>query len=94
MGRQGIPRLGRFVELVHSLVDAGTEPTRIAVALVRTMRSAAEIAAARAYLEEAGYGVVDGELPVSTAYGVALDGGRAVTETSYASLNARAEQMA
>ena len=82
------------VRLAHALVEAGTPPERIAFALVRTTGSMAELAAARAYLQAADYAVLDGALPVSTGYGIAHDGGRAATETTHRSLNAKAEQLA
>ena len=83
------------VQLAHSLVDAGIEVSRIAIALVvRTTRSTAEVGAAREYLKQAEYSVLDGELPSSTAYAMAHDGGRAVSETRYRSLNDKAERLA
>ena len=62
--------------------------------LVKTTRSAAEIVASRTYLEQTDYTLVDGFLPVSTAYGIAHDAGKAVTETAYRSLNEKAERLA
>ncbi len=82
------------MRLAHALTEVGTAPHRIAFALVRTTGSLAELAAARAYLEATDYLVLDGALPVSTAYGIAHDLGRAVTETTHRSLNAKAEQLA
>ena len=82
------------VQLAHSLVDAGIEMSRIAFALVKTTRSAAEVSAARSYLEQADYAVLDGDLPVSTAYGIAHDAGKAVTETAHRTLNEKAERLA
>jgi chromosome partitioning protein len=82
------------VRLAHALAQAGTSPERIAFALVRTTGSLAELAAARAYLQSTDYVVLDGALPVSTAYGIAHDMGRAATETTHRSLNAKAEQLA
>ena len=82
------------VQLAHSLVDAGIEASRITFALVRTTRSAAEVGAARVYLEQTEYTMLDGELPSSTAYAIAHDGGRAVSETRYRSLNEKAERLA
>ena len=82
------------VQLAHGLVDAGIDSTRIAFALVKTTRSAAEVAAARRYLEEADYAVLDGDVPFSTAYGIAHDAGKALTETPYPTLNERAERLA
>ena len=82
------------VQLAHSLVDAGVLASRIAFALVKTTRSTAELLAARTYLSQTDYTLLDGHLPVSTAYGIAHDVGKAVTETSYRSLNDKAEQLA
>ena len=82
------------VQLAHSLVDAGIEPSRIAFALVKTTRSAAEVAAVRIYLEQTDYTLLDGDLPISTAYGIAHDAGKTVTETLYRSLNDKAERLA
>ena len=82
------------VQLAHSLVDTGIEPSRIAFALVKTTRSAVEVAAARSYLEQTDYAVLEGDLPISTAYGIAHDAGKAVTETPYRTLNEKAERLA
>ena len=58
-------------ELAHALVEAGIDEDRVSFALVRVTRSVSEIAAARAYLEEAGYAVLPEAVPLSTAYGIA-----------------------
>ena len=75
------------MQLAHSLVDAGIDPSRIVFALVKMTRSAAEVSAARSYLEQTDYAVLDGDLPISTAYGIAHDAGKALTETAYQTLN-------
>ena len=82
------------VQLAHSLVDAGVSASRIVFALVKTTRSKAEFIAAQTYLSQTDYALLDGHLPVSTAYGIAHDVGKAVTETSYRSLNDKAERLA
>ena len=61
---------------------------------MKTTNSAAEIAAARTYFKQTDYTLLEGFLPVSTAYGIAHDAGKAVTETSYRSLNAKAARLA
>lgn len=81
------------VVLAHSLRKKGITG-RIAFAMFKTTSSERETAAARAYLTEAGYPVLGGEVPVSTAYGAASDAGRAITETSFRSLNRRASKLA
>ena len=86
--------LRRAVQLAHSLVDAGIDPSRIVFALVKTTRSTAEVSAARSHLEQTDYAVLDGDLPISTAYGIAHDAGKALTETAYPTLNEKAEHLA
>jgi chromosome partitioning protein len=82
------------VKLAHSLADSGIDAGHIAFALVKTTNSNAELAAARAYLEQTDYMALEGFLPVSTAYGIAHDGGKVVTETPHRSLNQKAEKLA
>jgi chromosome partitioning protein len=80
------------VVLAHGLRRKGVGA--IAFAMVKTTASERETEAARAYLAQAGYDVLAGEVPVSTAYGQAGDAGRAITETPFRSLNARAAALA
>ena len=82
------------VVLAHGLRKAGVEARRLAFALYRVTGSTRERDAARAYLEEAGYTVLDGDVVTSTAYGSASDAGRAITETPFKSLNHRAGALA
>lgn len=82
------------VKLAHSLADSGIDPANIAFALVKTTNSEAELNAARAYLAQTDYVTLDGFLPVSTAYGIAHDSGKAVTETPHRTLNEKAERLA
>ena len=82
------------VKLAHNLVDCGIDRARMAFALAKTTRSAAEIAAAQAYLKQTDYTLLEGFLPITTAYGMAHDAGKTVTETPYRSLNEQAERLA
>jgi len=82
------------VKLAHNLVDEKILPNKIVFALVKTTNSDSEILAARAYLDQTEYKTLDGFLPVSTAYGIAHDMGKAVTETPYTSLNTKARILA
>jgi len=91
---QTVDDLHPGVVLAHGLRKKGVRPERIAFALFRTTGSARENQAAREYLHDAGYTVLEGEVPVSTAYGSASDAGKAITETSFKTLNARAAQLA
>ncbi len=81
------------VRLAHDLIKHVVR-RRLVFALCRVGQSTAEIAEAREYLREAGYHVLQGEIPEQVAYRRASDEGRAVTETRYPSLNTRAEALA
>lgn len=81
------------VELANDLANQGIPEKRIAFVLVKTT-SDAEAAAALDYLSKTDYTVLPSYLPVSTAYGKAHDIGKAVSETSFKTLNAKAESLA
>jgi len=76
----------------HALVQAGVPKGKLAFALNR-IGTEAEEAEARAYITEAGYDVLDGCLLEQPAYRKAMNVGRAITETSYAGLNAKADAL-
>ncbi len=80
--------------LAHSLRKKGIASDKIAFALFQTTGSERERLAARDYIDEAGYMVLDGDVSVSTAYGSASDQGKAITETSFSTLNVRASRLA
>lgn len=91
---QTIDDLHPGVVLAHTLRKKGIPSERIAFAMFKTTGSDRENTAARQYLAEAGYAVLDGEVSVSTGYGSASDVGKALTETSFRSLNERAAKLA
>lgn len=91
---QTVDDLHPGVVLAHALRKKGIPIERIAFAMFKTTGSDRENGAARQYLTQAGYTVLDGDVPVSTAYGQASDGGRAITETSFRTLNDRAATLA
>lgn len=76
----------------HALVKAGIPADRLTLALNR-IGTPAEEAAAREFLEQAGYSVLNGYLREQPAYRLAQNGGRAVTETSWSALNERADTL-
>ena len=80
--------------LAHTLRKKGIPVSHIAVAMFKTTGRDRENAAARQYLTQAGYVVLEGEVSVSTGYGSASDTGKALTETSFRSLNDRAARLA
>lgn len=81
------------VELANDLANQGIPEQRIAFVLVKTT-SDAEALAALDYLSKTDYTVLPSYLPVSTAYGKAHDVGKAVSETSFKTLNTKAEALA
>jgi chromosome partitioning protein len=91
---QSLDDLHPSVTLAHDLVQKGVDRRQIAFALCKVTDSAAEIRDARTYLEQAGYAVLAGEVPYRTGFSKALDQGKAITETAFKSLTARAEILA
>lgn len=81
------------VDLANDLADKGVNENKIAFVLVKTT-SDAEANAAFEYLSKTDYTVLSNHLPVSTAYGKAHDIGKTVSETSFPSLNEKAESVA
>ncbi len=61
---------------------------------MRVGDSKLELAEARSYLGAVGYFVLSGVIPERTAYRRASDTGRAVTETTFPSLNKKADHLA
>lgn len=88
----GLDDLRPCVLLLHELVAAGVPNSKLSVAICRTLDDAEE-AAARAYIETAGYSVLPGALPERSAYRRAMNIGAAVTETENRALNARADAL-
>ena len=80
------------VLLFHELVDAGIPKSNLVAALCRVL-SDEEETAARAYLEEAGYEVLEGSIPESLTYRVAHNRGRSLTETDEQAFNDRADAL-
>lgn len=91
---QTVDDLHPGVVLAHSLRKKGIATDKIAFAMFKITGSDRENAAARDYIAQAGYLVLNGEVSVSTAYGSASDVGKAITETSFRTLNERASRLA
>lgn len=81
------------VLLAHELVKNGIAKERIAFALCKVGDSQIQQENARRYLTEAGYDVLPGSIPLKDEYVRASDEGKALTETRFPSLNARAEEV-
>jgi chromosome partitioning protein len=80
--------------LAHELVKKGILRDKIQFAFCRVGESQPEIAEARAYIEQAGYSALAGEIPEKTAYRRASDEGQTLTETRFPSLNERSDALA
>jgi chromosome partitioning protein len=80
------------VLLFHELVEAGIHPSRLVAALCRVLDDE-EDAVVRAFLEEAGYEVLEGSIPESITYRVAHNRGRSLTETDERAFNERADRL-
>lgn len=76
----------------HALVKEGIQKDKLTFAFNR-VGTANEESEARTYVAEAGYTALDGCLLERPAYRKAQNGGLAVTETSYAGLNAKADAL-
>jgi len=80
------------VLLFHELAAAGVPKSHLVAALCRVLDDEDE-AAARAYLEEAGYEVLAGFIPENRAYRTAHNRGRSLTETEEQEFNDRADAL-
>jgi chromosome partitioning protein len=76
----------------HALVQEGIPKEKLAFALNR-IGTPAEEGEARTYVAKAGYAALAGCLSERPAYRKAQNTGHAVTETSYAGLNAKADAL-
>jgi len=81
------------VLLFHELVAVGIPKSRLVAALCRVLDDEEEETAARAYLKEAGYEVLEGSIPESLTYRVAHNRGRSLTETNEQAFNERADAL-
>lgn len=81
------------VLLAHELVNSGVSKARIVFVLCKVGDSQVQQETARNYLSEAGYDVLPGSIALQDEYVRASDEGKALTETRFQSLNARAEEV-
>lgn len=80
------------IRLAQELIAAGIPDDRMAFALVR-VTTQAEIDDARQFIMRAGYSVLGGCLYEKPAYRQAQNDGLSVTETRFASLNQKADEL-
>lgn len=81
------------VLFAHELIANGIERKRILFVINKSSESAIELQDARAFVTQAGYQVCEADLPEKTGYRMAQNGGKAVCETTFPSLNDRALQI-
>lgn len=91
---QAVDDLYPTVLLAHDFRKEGIDTKKVSIALCKISDSEIDVHAARQYLTQAGYRVLDGEIPFRTAYSKASDEGRAVTETAFKTLNQKADKVA
>ncbi len=93
--RQSKRDLRPAVKLANDLADNhGVDPAKMVFAMNQTTDSEADIKAAREWLENSDYEVLEGWIPLQTGYSTAMDEGKTVAETRYDTLNAKAEKLA
>lgn len=80
------------IRLAHELSET-IDPKRIRFVLARVGGSEAENEGTQDWIEQAGYKVLEGAIPDKTAYRTAMDSGKTLTETSFKSLNDRADKV-
>jgi chromosome partitioning protein len=81
------------VLLAHEMIAKGVPRDKLAFAFCRVGDSEPELSEARRYITEAGYRPLSGSIPEKTAYRMASDAGRALTETRFPSLNQRSDEL-
>ena len=81
------------VVLANNLRKEGIDPKKIAFVFSMTGKSKKELQEAREYLEQTPYRVLSEEIPAKDAYGIALDQGKAIIETSFPTLRKKADDV-
>lgn len=91
----GYDDLDPSIRLAHELVRSKViEAGRIVFVLMRVPDSETEVERARQYIQDAGYTVADGAIPLRTAFSQAMDDGKALSEVSHPSLKNKVETVA
>lgn len=85
-----VPAVRLAIELRHR----GIDKERIILVLNQTADAESQLEEARRYLNSAGYKLANNDLPVRAGYRAAQNSGRAVIETTFPTLNERADLLA
>ncbi|AMB48293.1 ParA family protein [Methylobacterium sp. AMS5] len=81
------------VKFAHELISNGIERKRILFVINQTGESQVEVNDAREYVRVAGYGVCETHISAKPSYRTAQNTGRALNETTFPSLNERADAL-
>lgn len=81
------------LRLAHELKQKEVPREKLAVALCRVGDSERELEEAREYVKLTGYYLLPGEIPEKTAYKLASDEGKALSETQFSTLSEKAKQF-
>lgn len=81
------------IKLAHELKKHKVDPRKIAIAFSRIGSSDAEFLEATAYVEASGYYLLEGALYEKTAIRRASDEGKCATETSFRTINDKADVL-
>lgn len=82
------------VKFAHELLSKGIPRSRILFVINRAAESQVAVDEAKSFVTSAGYAVAKTDIPARTGYEMAQNSGRALTETSFVSLNIRADELA
>lgn len=91
---EGLDDLQPSVVLANNLLKKRITADKVAFALCIVSDSIREIKSAREYLGQTPYNILDGEIPFRAAFKTAMDQGKAITETQFATLRKKADAMA
>jgi chromosome partitioning protein len=80
------------IRLAHELSNI-VDLKRLSFMLMRVGDSDAENEGTQEWIEQAGYRVLKGTIPERTAYRLAMDTGKTLTETSFKTLNEKADKV-
>lgn len=82
------------VKFAHELVSKGIPKAKIIFAINRSSESLVAVEDAKSFITSAGYVVAQTDVPQRTGYEIAQNSGRALNETSFLTLNERANALA
>ena len=81
------------IRLAHEMVKSGISQQKFAFAFSRIGASESQLEHAKEYMAMTGYKVLDGAVPEKDGYRLAIDEGKALTETPFKTLNQKADEL-